>query len=115
MLKMKKILGISLAVLFLLTVTAAAASASVVDEPIFPSCEIRPMSGDAPLKVTFYDTSTGGTALWKWWSWGDGTVGSSSTANKMTHTYKYPGTFDFYLKATNNAGPTWVHYTITVY
>lgn len=63
---------------------------------------VTPTSGNAPLKVTFTDKSTGGKALWKWWGFGDRT-GSDSTANTIEHTYKKEGTYKVFLKATNAA------------
>ena len=59
-----------------------------------------PISGKAPLKVTFKETSKGAPTAWKW-DFGDGT---SSTEKNPTHTYSKTGTYTVKLTATNEAG-----------
>ncbi|WP_141241627.1 PKD domain-containing protein, partial [Methanosarcina spelaei] len=59
-----------------------------------------PLSGKAPLKVTFTETSKGSPTSWKW-SFGDGTY---STQKSPTHTYSAAGTYTVKLTATNAAG-----------
>jgi len=59
-----------------------------------------PLSGNAPLKVTFTETSKGSPTSWKW-DFGDGT---SSTEKSPTHTYSAAGTYTVKLIATNAAG-----------
>jgi len=59
-----------------------------------------PLSGNAPLKVTFTETSTGSPTSWKW-DFGDG---KSSTEKSPTHTYSSAGTYTVKLTATNAAG-----------
>lgn len=48
-----------------------------------------PLSGDAPLGVTFNDTSTGSPTSWSW-DFGDG---NTSALQDPTHTYTRVGTF----------------------
>ncbi|AKB58388.1 glutaminyl-peptide cyclotransferase [Methanosarcina barkeri] len=59
-----------------------------------------PLSGDAPLKVTFTETSKGSPTSWKW-DFGDGKY---STEKSPTHTYSAAGTYTVKLTATNAAG-----------
>ncbi|WP_141241702.1 PKD domain-containing protein, partial [Methanosarcina spelaei] len=59
-----------------------------------------PLSGKAPLKVTFTETSKGSPTSWKW-DFGDG---KSSTEKSPTHTYSAARTYTVKLTATNAAG-----------
>jgi beta propeller repeat protein len=59
-----------------------------------------PLSGKAPLKVTFTETSKGSPTSWKW-DFGDG---KSSTEKSPTHIYSTAGTYTVKLTATNAAG-----------
>jgi beta propeller repeat protein len=59
-----------------------------------------PLSGKAPLKVTFTETSTGSPTSWKW-DFGDG---KSSIEKSPTHTYSAAGTYTVKLTAINAAG-----------
>ncbi|MGH8047338.1 MAG: glycosyl hydrolase [Chthoniobacterales bacterium] len=62
-----------------------------------------PTSGQAPLEVTFTDTSsaTGGT-LTDWnWDFGDG---ANSNAQNPVHTYEQPGIYTATLTVTNDTG-----------
>ncbi|QWZ06426.1 PKD domain-containing protein [Nocardioides panacis] len=61
-----------------------------------------PSSGQAPLLVTFQDTSTGAPTAWAW-DFGDG---ATSTAQSPTHTYGAPGSYTATLTATNAGGTT---------
>ena len=56
-----------------------------------------PLSGKAPLKVTFTETSKGSPTSWKW-DFGDGKY---STEKSPTHTYSAAGTYTVKLIATN--------------
>ncbi|HUW61796.1 MAG TPA: PKD domain-containing protein, partial [Candidatus Bathyarchaeia archaeon] len=62
-----------------------------------------PISGTAPLKVTFTDSSGGaGESITGWvWNFGDGATGSGQYAS---HTYVNPGTYTVSLTVTTSAG-----------
>lgn len=59
-----------------------------------------PRSGDAPLTVRFYDSSSGTPTTWSW------NFGDSKTAadRNPTHTYTSPGRYTVTLKVKNAAG-----------
>jgi len=59
-----------------------------------------PLSGDAPLNVSFTDNTTNTPTSWSW-DFGDG--GSSTTQNP-SHTYNTAGTYTVALTATNACG-----------
>jgi PKD repeat protein len=59
-----------------------------------------PVSGGAPLSVTFSDTSSGNPTAWNW-SFGDGTY---SNNQMVDHTYTNPGTYTASLVVWNSAG-----------
>lgn len=59
-----------------------------------------PLTGTAPLLVTFTDTSTNTPTSWLW-DFGDG---ATSTSQNPTHTYTVGGTYTVALTATNAAG-----------
>jgi hypothetical protein len=59
-------------------------------------------SGNAPLAVTFNDTSTNTPASWNW-SFGDGNF---STVQNPVKTYAYAGNFTVNLTAANTGGRT---------
>lgn len=59
-----------------------------------------PLSGPAPLLVSFSDTSSGSPTSWSW-DFGDG---SSSSAQNPSHTYDTPGTYFVILDATGPGG-----------
>ncbi len=59
-----------------------------------------PVSGEAPLGVSFTDLSVGAPTAWLW-SFGDGTT---STEEHPTHVYAAPGVYDVSLEASNSAG-----------
>ena len=59
-----------------------------------------PTSGNAPLTVTFTDSSTNSPTSWNW-TFGDGTT---STSKNPVHTYLVSGTYTVLLNATNAAG-----------
>jgi len=58
------------------------------------------ISGNAPLKVTFTDKSTGSPTSWKW-NFGDG---KTSTAKSPTYTYSKAGKYTVSLTVKNVAG-----------
>ncbi|WP_410508508.1 PKD domain-containing protein [Methanosarcina hadiensis] len=59
-----------------------------------------PTSGNAPLNVTFTDSSTGSPTAWNW-SFGDGTY---STEKNPVHTYTAAGNYTVALTVSNTAG-----------
>jgi PKD repeat protein len=59
-----------------------------------------PLTGTAPLTVTFTDTSTNSPTSWAW-TFGDG---GTSTVKNPSHQYTTAGTYSVSLKATNTAG-----------
>lgn len=69
-------------------------------------------SGSAPLAVGFVATVHGGTSPYSiQWSWGDGTVGSSTSGAVVAHAYTVAGTYTPSLTVTDAAGH---HVTITL-
>ncbi|MGB9939634.1 S8 family serine peptidase [Methanosarcina sp.] len=60
----------------------------------------KPASGNAPLKVSFSDMSTGAPASWLW-DFGDG---STSTDKNPTHTYSTAGKYTVGLTVENAVG-----------
>ncbi len=78
----------------------------LVQQQVFPPIAdftAAPVAGNAPLTVTFTDTSTPGTAPITQWAWefGDGSLHS---AQNPTHTYNLPGTYTVSLKVTTTIG-----------
>ncbi len=61
-----------------------------------------PVSGAAPLAVTFTSTSQGEPTSYEWDFTGSGTI--DSTAASATYTYGTPGTYSVRLKVTNAFG-----------
>lgn len=61
-----------------------------LSEPPVPAFSAAPLSGTAPLSVTFSDQSTGGLVLNRWWRFGDGLT--STLANPM-HVYSEVGSY----------------------
>lgn len=59
-----------------------------------------PTSGNAPLSVTFSDTSTNTPTSWSW-NFGDG---YTSTTQNPSHSYSTNGTYNVTLTATNAGG-----------
>jgi len=76
----------------------------VTQSPLAPVANFAgtPTSGNAPLTVSFTDSSTGTPTSWNW-SFGDG--GYSSGQNPV-YTYAGTGSFTVSLTATNSAGST---------
>jgi PKD repeat protein len=59
----------------------------------------RPVSGIAPLKVTFTDRSTNTPTAWNWW-FGDGSLENATIKNPV-HTFTKSGTYTVNLTVTN--------------
>jgi PKD repeat protein len=63
-----------------------------------------PVSGPAPLSVTFTDQSTNSPTSWKW-EYGTGSGSWTVFSTAQNPTYSFPeGTYDIQLTATNNGG-----------
>jgi PKD repeat protein len=73
-----------------------------VSAPASPTADFSasPTSGNAPLAVSFSDSSTGNPTDWSW-DFGDG---STSTARNPSHTYTTPGSYTVSLTASNLTG-----------
>ncbi len=71
-----------------------------VNGPPTPTFSGSPLTGCAPLTVSFIDTSTGSINGWSW----DFSDGSPSTAKNPTHTYATPGQYTVVLTATGLCG-----------
>lgn len=69
-----------------------------------------PMTGKAPLPVSFTDTSAGNPTSWSW-TFGDG---GTSTSQNPSHTYSTPGSYTVRLTARNSTGSSSTTATITV-
>ncbi|KUK68857.1 MAG: Cell surface protein [Methanocalculus sp. 52_23] len=65
-----------------------------------PEFEASPVTGTAPLTVTFRDTSRYLPTSW-YWTFGDGATGTGQT---VMHTYTEPGTYSVTLAIENPAG-----------
>jgi PKD repeat protein len=74
---------------------------SAVPAPPVANFTASPMSGPAPLTVTFTDISTGAPTSWDW-DFGDGS--SSILQNPPPHPYPNTGNFFVKLKVTNAGG-----------
>jgi PKD repeat protein len=61
-----------------------------------------PVSGDAPLSVSFTDQSTGSVTSWEWDFDGDGIA--DSTVQNPSHIYNQPGTYSVSLTVTGPGG-----------
>jgi PKD repeat protein/FtsP/CotA-like multicopper oxidase with cupredoxin domain len=75
-----------------------------VTRPATASFTYIPASGDAPLNVTFTDTSTG-TIITGWnWDFGDGNFASDNGQQNPSHVYELPGNYTVTLTAMNTGG-----------
>ncbi len=67
-----------------------------------PTASGSPLSGTAPLAVSFLGSATGGSPPYSWaWNFGDGTTGSTQNAS---HTYTSSGNFYASLTVTDSKG-----------
>jgi PKD repeat protein len=71
--------------------------------PATASFTYTPSSGDAPLNVTFTDTSTGTVTGWNW-DFGDGNFASDNGKQNPSHVYELPGNYTVTLTAMNTGG-----------
>ena len=63
-----------------------------------------PVSGTAPLDVTFTDSSTGTSITNRRWDFGDGNISNYATATNPSHRYTSAGTYTVNLTVTNAGG-----------
>lgn len=87
-----------------------------VSEPSIPltaSADATPISGNAPLAVSYSVVVQGGTPPYSyWWTFGDGTfVGSIPSGSK---TYPNPGTYGLFCRVTDNMGEVVTTNTVTI-
>ena len=68
--------------------------------PRLQTSAVLPLSGAAPMDVTFADLSTNSPTSWSW-SFGDGNY---STVRNPVHTYTNPGNYTVSLTASNSIG-----------
>ncbi len=72
----------------------------IATPPPVASFTASPLSGAAPLTVSFTDTSSGSPSSW-FWTFGDG---GTSTSQSPSYTYSTPGTWTASLIASNAGG-----------
>jgi PKD repeat protein len=71
--------------------------------PLTAASSAAPTTGNAPLRVSFTGSATGGTAPYSYsWAFGDGTT---STAQNPSHTYNTAGTDAATLTVTDSSSP----------
>jgi len=63
-----------------------------------------PLSGSAPLDVTFTDISSGSSITNRRWDFGDGNILNYTVFTNPTHTYTSAGTYTVNLTVTNASG-----------
>ncbi len=81
-------------------VPAAFAADPTIDFTVNGSTSEQPLSGEAPLAVSFAGSSTVEPTTWAW-SYGDGASGDGQSS---AHTYEAPGTYTVVLTATFSDG-----------
>ena len=94
------------------TTKSNAVAVSVAPEPIIPTANFSfsPLTGSAPLTVTFTNTSVNGATYS--WNFGDNTALSTDIA--PTHVYQQSGNYTITLTATNQYGSSAISKDITV-
>ena len=68
-----------------------------------------PLSGTAPLDVTFTDSSTGTSITNRRWDFGDGNISNYASATNPSHRYTSAGTYSVNLTVTNAGGSNSQH------
>ena len=87
------------------TTTTKTGYITVSAPPVAPIADFSgsPLSGTAPLTVTFLDNSTGTAPLTWAWDFGDGSP-ENATLQSPVHTYANAGTYNVSLTVSNVAG-----------
>ncbi len=73
---------------------------TITPQPPVAAFSANPVTGTAPLAVTFTDQSTNTPTIWSW-TFGDG---NTSTSQNPTYTYPAAGIYDVSLIASNSGG-----------
>lgn len=73
---------------------------NIQENPPVADFSASPRSGDAPLAVSFTDSSTNNPTSWSW-TFGDGSTASNKNPS---HTYTSPGEYDVSLTVSNSDG-----------
>lgn len=105
--RFKNTMKILLLAFFVMSVTAVSVNASQAqDSQKFMKTDFsaNPISGNAPLKVHFYDHTRSHSHLLSWsWNFGDGKTSSSQSP---IHIYEHPGRYSVILTVKCHAGVT---------
>lgn len=94
--------------------SSSATKSIAVNKPVselVAGFDAAPLSGDAPLKVTFTDTSTGNPSSWSW-DFGDGSSGSSEKS--PSHIFQKEGSYIVTLTVSNEFGSDKISQNIIV-
>jgi PKD repeat protein len=86
------------------TVTSVAIEVTAQNEDPQPAMAVDPLTGPAPLMVTFdggASTDPDGEIVWWEWDFGDGSTGAGSI---VAHRYQTPGTYTVRLTVTDDSG-----------
>ncbi|MFQ3566929.1 MAG: PKD domain-containing protein [Aggregatilineales bacterium] len=94
--------------------TSIASRQITVQSPVIPpptaSFTYNPISGQAPLSVTFTNRSSGDIQS-QTWNFGDGTI---STLENPVHTYQFPGIYTVTLVVTGRGGQNTAQASVVV-
>jgi YVTN family beta-propeller protein len=88
------------------------ATVVVYTVPLYPTISAIPLTGAAPLHVSFSASVAGGTSPYQYsWKFGDGAIGSGEEAE---HTYNSTGSFNVTLAVSDSNGDYGLAYTTIV-
>ncbi len=101
---MARLVSVLLILLFLLLILGTVQSRPP-PTPNPPAADFSgtPLSGLAPLPVTFTDVSTG-LVTWRQWDFGDGPIVYANDSLSVSHTYRVPGSYSVSLTVGNPSG-----------
>lgn len=101
---MARRISVLLTLLFLLLILGTAQSRPP-PTPNPPAAEFSgtPLSGQAPLIVTFTDLSSG-LVTWRQWDFGDGSHAYANGSLTVSHTYAVPGSYSVSVTVGNPSG-----------